>query len=600
MRISVLTERAEGEQRVALVPENVAKLVKAGATVVVQEGAGARAFHADAAYVAAGATIADSAAAAVAGADVVAKVQRPLADEMSLLPSGVTLICMLNAQSAGDQIQQLATQGVSTLALERVPRITRAQSMDVLSSQATIAGYKAVLMGAAALPRILPMMTTAAGSLTPGKAFVIGAGVAGLQAIATARRLGAIVTAFDVRPAAAEQVQSLGATFVKSDVVSAAAEDKGGYAKAQSQDEATRTLETIGNHIVTQDLVITTAAIPGRAAPRLITAEMVQSMKPGSVIVDLAVEAGGNVEGAVAGEVVEVHHVKIVGHRNVPSRLATDASALFARLLNRPLRELSVAARRVRDGDFAGSKLNETATTGEIREVNIEFNRMSRKLVQVEQDRSIMLAGISHDLRTPLARLRLETELSVSDMAAREHMAADIEQVNAIINKFMDYARPDHVVLEPVLLADVVGRCVQVFKDRGDMTFDIDVPTSLLVLADEVELSRVVSNLLENAARYGKSADTGRADIAISAKASERWVLLEVGDHGPGVPADSLGNLTKAFFRGDTARTSATGAGLGLAIAEKNVQRMGGTMQLANRSSGGLAARIQLQRAGKS
>ena len=280
--------------------------------------------------------------------------------------------------------------------------------------------------------------------------------------------------------------------------------------------------------------------------------------------------------------------------------LSLTGAALFARLLNRPLRELSIAARRVRDGDFAGSKLNETATTGEIREVNIEFNRMSRKLVQIEQDRSIMLAGISHDLRTPLARLRLETELSVGDMAAREHMAADIEQVNAIINKFMDYARPDHVVLEPVLLADVVGRCVQVFKDRGDMTFDIDVPTGLLVLADEVELSRVVSNLLENAARYGKSADTGRADIAISAKASERWVLLEVRDHGPGVPADSLGNLTKAFFRGDTARTSATGAGLGLAIAEKNVQRMGGTIQLANRSSGGLAARIQLQRAGKS
>ncbi len=279
--------------------------------------------------------------------------------------------------------------------------------------------------------------------------------------------------------------------------------------------------------------------------------------------------------------------------------LSLAGAALFARLLNRPLRELSIAARRVRDGDFAGSKLNETATTGEIREVNIEFNRMSRKLVQIEQDRSIMLAGISHDLRTPLARLRLETELSVSDTAAREHMSADIEQVNAIINKFMDYARPDHVVLEPVLLADVVGRCVQVFKDRGDMRFDIDVPASLQVLADEVELSRVVSNLLENAARYGKSADTGRADIAISAAASERWVLLEVRDHGPGVPADILGNLTKAFFRGDTARTSATGAGLGLAIAEKNVQRMGGTIQLANRSSGGLAARIQLQRGGR-
>jgi len=331
MRISVLTERADGEQRVALVPENVAKLVKAGATVVVQAGAGARAFYADAAYVAAGATIADDAATAISGADVVAKVQRPLADELSSLPAGITLICMLNAQSAGDLIQQLATQGVSTLALERVPRITRAQSMDVLSSQATIAGYKAVLMGAAALPRILPMMTTAAGSLTPGKAFVIGAGVAGLQAIATARRLGAIVSGFDVRPAAAEQVQSLGATFVKSDVVSAAAEDKGGYAKAQSQDDAARTLETIGNHIVSQDLVITTAAIPGRAAPRLITAEMVHRMKPGSVIVDLAAETGGNCELTKFGETVVENGVTIIGPRNLPATQPMHASQMFGR-----------------------------------------------------------------------------------------------------------------------------------------------------------------------------------------------------------------------------------------------------------------------------
>lgn len=331
MRISVLTERVEGELRVALVPENVAKLVKAGASVVIQSGAGARAFHADAAYITAGATIASTAAEAIVGADVIAKVQRPLADEMALLPAGVTLICLLQAQSAGDLIQQLARQQVSTLALERVPRITRAQSMDVLSSQATVAGYKAVLMGAAALPRLLPMMTTAAGSLTPGKAFVIGAGVAGLQAIATARRLGAVVTAFDVRPAAAEQVQSLGATFVKSDVVTAAAEDKGGYAKAQSQDEAARTLETIGNHIVSQDLVITTAAIPGRAAPRLITAEMVHRMKPGSVIVDLAAETGGNCELTVFGETVVVNGVMIMGPRNLPATQPMHASQMFGR-----------------------------------------------------------------------------------------------------------------------------------------------------------------------------------------------------------------------------------------------------------------------------
>ena len=331
MRISVLTERAEGEQRVSLVPENVVKLVKAGSSVVVQRGAGSRAFYSDEAYTAAGATVADTADSAVAGADIVCKVQRPLTDELSLLPAGVTLICLLQAQTAGDTIQQLATQRVSTLALERVPRITRAQSMDVLSSQATVAGYKAVLMGAAALPRLLPMMTTAAGSLTPGKAFVIGAGVAGLQAIATARRLGAVVTAFDVRPAAAEQVQSLGATFVKSEVVTAAAEDKGGYAKAQSQDDAARTLETIGKHIVSQDLVITTAAIPGRAAPRLITAEMVRKMKPGSVIVDLAADTGGNCELTQFGETVVENGVMIIGPRNLPATQPMHASQMFGR-----------------------------------------------------------------------------------------------------------------------------------------------------------------------------------------------------------------------------------------------------------------------------
>ena len=276
--------------------------------------------------------------------------------------------------------------------------------------------------------------------------------------------------------------------------------------------------------------------------------------------------------------------------------LSLAGAALIARLINRPLRDLSVAASRVREGDFAASELNEKMATSEIREVNIEFNRMARKLVQIEQDRAIMLAGISHDLRTPLARLRLETELSVADTAAREHMANDIEQVNAIIDKFMDYARPDHVVLAPVLLGEVVGRCVYALKDRGDIRFNIDLPDGLRVLADEVELSRVISNLLENAARYGKSAATGVAEVDIGANTHDLWVLVEVRDHGPGVAEHNLAHLTKAFFRGDAARTSATGAGLGLAIVEKNIQRMGGAFVLANRSSGGLAARIQLQR----
>ena len=277
--------------------------------------------------------------------------------------------------------------------------------------------------------------------------------------------------------------------------------------------------------------------------------------------------------------------------------LSLAGAALIARLLNRPLKDLSVAASRVREGDFAASELNEKTATSEIRAVNIEFNRMSRKLVQIEQDRAIMLAGISHDLRTPLARIRLETELSVADPAARQHMSNDIEQVNAIINKFMDYARPDHIALAPVALGEVVERCVYALKDRGDIRFKIDLPNGVRVMADEVELSRVISNLLENAARYGKSVDSEVAEVDISANTHGAWVLVEVRDHGPGVPRHNLAHLTKAFFRGDAARTSATGAGLGLAIVEKNIQRMGGAFALANRSSGGLAARIQLQRA---
>ena len=251
----------------------------------------------------------------------------------------------------------------------------------------------------------------------------------------------------------------------------------------------------------------------------------------------------------------------------------------------------------MRQGDFAGSALNESTTTGEIRQVNIEFNRMAQQLAQVEQDRAVMLAGISHDLRTPLSRLRLETELSVSDSAAREHMAADIVQVDAIIDKFMDYARPDQIVLEKVDLADVARRCVYALKDHEALHCVVDITPGQCVLADEVELVRVVSNLLENAMRYGRSPSSGVAEVEISARAHQHRVLLEVRDHGPGAAPDTLAHLTKAFFRGDSARTSATGAGLGLAIVEKNIQRMGGTIQLVNRSSGGLAARIQLQRA---
>jgi two-component system osmolarity sensor histidine kinase EnvZ len=272
-------------------------------------------------------------------------------------------------------------------------------------------------------------------------------------------------------------------------------------------------------------------------------------------------------------------------------------AALIAQLINRPLKELSFAASRVRDGDFEASRLDEKVATSEIREVNIGFNRMAQRLSKVEQDRALMLAGISHDLRTPLARLRLETELSVADEAARAHMAADISQLDAIIGKFLDYARPDHVELKPLLLREVIGSCLYAIKAYPDLSTNLDVPEDLMVLGDAVELSRVISNLLENARRYGKSPDTGLAVVDIAAKARNDTVLLKIRDHGMGVAPDALLNLTKPFFRGDAARTAAVGAGLGLSIVERNLQRMGGSLELVNHPSGGLSAHIRLKRA---
>lgn len=276
--------------------------------------------------------------------------------------------------------------------------------------------------------------------------------------------------------------------------------------------------------------------------------------------------------------------------------LSLAGAALIARLINRPLKQLSFAAGRVRDGDFVASKLDETVPTSEIRGVNIEFNRMTQKLAKIEQDRAIMLAGISHDLRTPLARLRLETELSVADTEARVHMTADIEQLDAIIGKFLDYARPGNVRLSSVALREIIDACLYSVRNRTDMRFNLDLADGLLVLADTVELGRVISNLLENAGRYGKSVDTGVAVVDIAAKAHDKWVLLRVRDHGMGVSDEQLANLTKPFYRGEAARTAANGAGLGLAIVEKTISRMGGTFVLSNTPSGGLAANIKLQR----
>jgi two-component system osmolarity sensor histidine kinase EnvZ len=277
--------------------------------------------------------------------------------------------------------------------------------------------------------------------------------------------------------------------------------------------------------------------------------------------------------------------------------LSLAGAAVIARLINRPLKLLSFATSRLRDGDFEASHLDEGVVTSEIRQVNIGFNRMADQLAKIEQSRAVMLAGISHDLRTPLARLRLEAELSVSDADARAHMASDIEQLDSIVDKFMDYARPDHVNLNSVSLNAVIDACVYSLEDDADIRISVDLPKRLMVLADEVELKRVISNLLENARRYGKSADTGIALVNITARARDAWVLLRVRDHGAGVPAEQLSNLTQPFFRGDAARTEANGAGLGLSIVEKNIHRMGGRFVLTNTASGGLAAHIKLQSA---
>jgi NAD(P) transhydrogenase subunit alpha len=338
MRITVLKETAAGERRVALVPETVGRLVKAGHQVAVEQGAGTLAAFPDAAYEAAGARLAADPATAAQGAELVLKVQAPSEGEVALLPRGTVLLSLLPAAAQEALLPRLQEQDVTALALERVPRITRAQSMDVLSSQATVAGYKAVLIGAAALPRLLPMLMTAAGTLAPGKVFVLGAGVAGLQAIATAKRLGAVVSAFDVRPAVREQVQSLGAAFVSAEGVGS--EGKGGYAAAQSADERQRTLAVLAGHIRDMDLVVSTAAIPGQRAPLLITEEMVHSMRPGAVIVDLAAETGGNCALTLAGETVEVNGVTILGPLNLPASQPLHASQMFSRNLQSLLQHL--------------------------------------------------------------------------------------------------------------------------------------------------------------------------------------------------------------------------------------------------------------------
>ncbi len=277
--------------------------------------------------------------------------------------------------------------------------------------------------------------------------------------------------------------------------------------------------------------------------------------------------------------------------------LSLAGAALITRFINRPLDQLSRVAGQVREGEYEAQRLDEHARTSEIRAVNIGFNRMADQLAKIEQDRTVMLAGISHDLRTPLARLRLETEMSVTDEDARDHMVADIAQLDAIIDKFLDYARPDHVAFSPVRLREVVDACTYAVQDYEDVRIAVDVPADLAVMADEVELRRVLSNLIENARRYGRTPGKDVAEITIQAQAHNDVVLIKVRDHGAGVAAEQLSQLTKPFFRGDTARTSAVGAGLGLSIVAKNIERMGGSFALTSTPGRGLAAHMRMPRA---
>ncbi len=337
MKLAVLKERHEGETRVAATPDTVKKLTGLGFEVVIETGAGLGSSFMDGAYEEVGAKIAASADEALDNADVIFKIRRPTDDELGKIKKGAKVIASLNPYQDAEGIKAYADAGVEAYAMELMPRITRAQSMDILSSQSNLSGYKSVLVAANEYGRGFPMMMTAAGTVAPARVMVFGAGVAGLQAIATAKRLGAIVSATDVRAAAAEQVESLGGEFVMVESEETEdAETAGGYAKEMSDEYKAKQAELIAKTLTKQDIAITTALIPGRAAPTLITKEHIASMKPGSVIVDLAVEQGGNVEGSVAGEnVVTENGVTIVGPVNMPGQLAADASSLFAKnLLN--------------------------------------------------------------------------------------------------------------------------------------------------------------------------------------------------------------------------------------------------------------------------
>ncbi|NRG17305.1 Re/Si-specific NAD(P)(+) transhydrogenase subunit alpha [Rhizobiales bacterium] len=351
MKIGVPRESEANEPRVAASPETVKKFIALGFEVTVEKGAGELSRILDKDYEEMGAKIAPTAKETLADADVVLKVRRPNAEELGLMKKGALVVATMDPYGHEDEVRAMGEAGIVALAMEFMPRITRAQVMDVLSSQANLAGYQAVIEAAEEYDRAFPMMMTAAGTVPAARVFIMGAGVAGLQAIATARRLGAVVTATDVRPAAKEQVESLGAKFIAvEDEEFKQAETAGGYAKEMSEEYQKKQRELVATHIAKQDVIITTALIPGRPAPRLITKEMVASMKPGAVVVDLAVERGGNVEGAKPGKIVKAGDVKIVGYLNMPGRIAASASALYSKnlyafvetLVNKETKQLSV------------------------------------------------------------------------------------------------------------------------------------------------------------------------------------------------------------------------------------------------------------------
>jgi NAD(P) transhydrogenase subunit alpha len=343
MKIAVPRETAPGETRVALTPQIAGQLVSDGAEVLVQAGAGDASSNTDEAYREAGATIVPDAPALYSQAELVLRVGRPSDEEVEMLREGSVLIGTLGTLAKPELAQKLAKRGVTAISMDAIPRITRAQSMDTLSSQATVGGYKAVLIAAERLPKFMPLLTTAAGTVRPARGIVMGAGVAGLMAIGTARRLGAVVEATDVRPVVKEQVQSLGGTFIEvemTDEEKAQAETAGGYATEMSEDYKRRQAELIAERVKEADFIITTALIPGRPAPRLVTDEMVKSMKPGSVIVDMAAEMGGNVEGTEAGKEVVRHGVRIIGHTNLPATMPASATQMYAKNLQTLIRHL--------------------------------------------------------------------------------------------------------------------------------------------------------------------------------------------------------------------------------------------------------------------